>query len=89
MPRLGSDTALQFTFVLCCLDTVYNIPETVDNLPESANSLHDSREPQVYTGMVLPDSGLRPLGSGRLYRGLIADGYQVLEVAVEGRQLVD
>ncbi|KAM2604934.1 hypothetical protein TB2_033793 [Malus domestica] len=69
----------------------YNLPETVDtllefadSLPKSADSLPDSREPQAYTGMVLPDSGLCPFGNGKLHRGLSANDYQVLETAVSG-----
>ncbi|KAM1787817.1 hypothetical protein ACFX11_038180 [Malus domestica] len=96
MLRLDSDTILQYTSVLHHLDTAYSLPETVDNLHESADSLHksadslpNSREPQVYTGMVLPDMGLRPLGSEKLHHGLFADDYQVLETAVREQQVVD
>ncbi|KAM2504414.1 hypothetical protein PS1_038339 [Malus domestica] len=71
------------------LDTAYNLPETVDNLLESADSLPGSREPHVYTGMVLPDSELRRPGSGRLHRGLTADGYQVLEATVRELPVVE
>ncbi|KAM2369328.1 hypothetical protein FF1_046618 [Malus domestica] len=77
-------------------DSTYSLPKTMDNLIESADSLLESadslpnsREPQVCTGMVIPGTGLRPLGSGKLYRGLSADDYQVLETAVRGLQVVD
>ena len=61
MLRLDSDIVLQYTSVLHHPDTVYSLPETVDNLPKSTDSLLGSRGPQVYTGMVLLDSELRPL----------------------------
>lgn len=75
--------------MLCRLNTAYNLPGTMDNLPESADSLPGSREPHLYTGMVLHDSGLRPIGSGKLHRGLSTDGYQMLEAAVGGLPVVD
>ena len=77
-------------------DKVYNLPDTVENLLESAgsllessDSLPDSREPQACTGMALPGTWLRLPDSGKPHRSLSADGYQVLETAVRGLQVVD
>ena len=75
---------------------MYNLPDTVDNLHESAgsllestDSLPDSKGPQVYTGMVFLGMELLLPDSGKLYRSLSADEYQVLETAVRELQVVD
>ena len=64
-----------------------NLPDTAGSLPESVGNLPSSKEPQVYTGMVLPDIELHLPDSGRLPRSLLADEYQVLGTAVREWQV--
>ena len=76
----GSDIDLQHTSAL-------HRPDMECNLPESAGNLPGSKEPQVYTGMVLPGTDLYLPDSGRLPRSLPPDEHQVLGTTVREWQV--